>query len=285
MGVISIKKIIFVFSIGLIICIIPIIISCLITLNFFCANVVDEYVEDNAEYGDIYEEVLNKNIKKGNGYVSLSRILYFYLEDDNLTFEEIYIDNLDTVNKRQKPISEICNMDKYSSMDCCSEDSILESGQIDEEQNKPFNAPLEISNMNVTSFFMKQRVVYGKSSVHKGWDFSSNDRTPVYSVCDGVVSSVSFPYISNTINKSGGGGNQIKIKCDVDENINYDVIYMHLYPNSSKVKVGDVVNHWTQIAEVGTTGYSTGSHLHFQVQTDDGKNIDGVSLIDFTKDE
>lgn len=262
-------------------CIIAVIVACLTTMNYFGVNVVDDYVEDNADYVDMYQEVLNKNIKTGNGYVSLSRILYFYLEDDTLTFDEIYSDNLDIVNKKQKTISEVCTMEKYSSMECCTEDSILESGQIDEEQNKPFNAPLKISNMNVTSFFMEQRIVYGNSEVHKAWDFSSPNNEPVYSVCDGVVSYVSFNHSTNAIDTNGGGGNQIKIKCNIDDDTTYEVWYMHLYPNSAKVKVGDVVSHWNQVAEVGTTGYSTGPHLHYQVSID-GKTIDGMSLIDFT---
>ena len=45
----------------------------------------------------------------------------------------------------------------------------------------------------------------------------------------------------------------------------YYVVFAHLYPNSAKVKEGDKVNHWTQVAEVGTTGHSTGVHLHLAV--------------------
>lgn len=258
-----------------------ILIACLTSLDFFSVNITDNYVEYNSEYADMYIEVLNKNVKNGNGYVSLSRILYFYLEDENLTFDEIYIDNLDLSDKKQKTISDVCSMKKYSSMECCTEDFILNSNQNDEEQNKPFNSPLSINNMNVTSFFMEQRVVYDNSEVHKAWDFSSPNKEPVYSVCDGVVSYVSFNHSINAIDINGGGGNQIKIKCNIDDDITYEVWYMHLYPNSAKVKVGDVVSHWDQVAEVGTTGYSTGPHLHYQVSID-GKTIDGMSLIDFT---
>ena len=85
----------------------------------------------------------------------------------------------------------------------------------------------------------------------------------------------------NITNTSAGGGNQIKIKCVIDEDVTYHVLYAHLYPNSAKVKVGDKVKHEQQIAEVGTTGYSTGPHLHFQV-IKDGSNVDGMSLLDFT---
>lgn len=49
----------------------------------------------------------------------------------------------------------------------------------------------------------------------------------------------------------------------------------------AKVKVNDLVKQGQQIASVGTTGYSTGNHLHYQVELN-GNPIDGLSLIDFT---
>ena len=73
---------------------------------------------------------------------------------------------------------------------------------------------------------------------------------------------------------------EISIQCEVGNENSYQVIYGHLYPNSQRVSVGDDVNHWTQIAEVGTTGYSTGSHLHYEVKINN-KLVDGMSLIDF----
>ena len=56
---------------------------------------------------------------------------------------------------------------------------------------------------------------------------------------------------------------------------------MHLYPHSGKVKVNDRVSQGQQIAEVGTTGYSTGNHLHFQVSNSKNNVVDGLSLINF----
>lgn len=45
-----------------------------------------------------------------------------------------------------------------------------------------------------------------------------------------------------------------------------------------------MVYSWQKIATVGTTGYSTGNHLHFQVSLD-SKKIDGMSLIDFINEK
>ncbi len=250
-----------------------------IIMGFFGANVTDDYVENNYEFATIYRNVLNKNLKYGKGYVSLSRILYFYLEDNSLSFEEIYKDNLDTDLNKQTTIYDTCTLDKYKSMSVCKGENIESSNQINVDMNKPFNSPLEISDLNVTSFFMQERIVYGEFDVHGGWDFSSPSETPVYSVCDGIVENVKFNEKQNVINISGGYGNMIKIKCEL-EDITYSVIYGHLFPNSTNLKVGEEVKHWQEIAGVGTTGYSTGNHLHFEVYNDT-KRIDGVSLIDF----
>lgn len=265
---------------GLIIVGIIILVPILMIMDFFGANITDGYVEDNMEYAEQYKSVVNKNLKNNNGYVSLERILYFYLEDENLTFDEIYTDNLDKESKKMLPISDVCELQKYKILDACKDDSLAESGQIDEDQAKPFVPPIDFTSSTITSFFMEQRVVFDKDDIHEAWDIASSAQTPVYSTCDGKVESVSFTQNQNVTDTSNGGGNQIKISCEIND-LTYHVWYAHLYPNSAKVSVGQSVSKGQQIASVGTTGYSTGNHLHYQVSLD-GKTIDGMSLIDFS---
>ncbi|MGM9875707.1 MAG: M23 family metallopeptidase [Bacilli bacterium] len=266
-------------SVGIVIVGLIILIPVLMIMDFFGANITDGYIENNSEYAEQYRSVANKNIKAKKGYVSLERILYFYLADNSLTFDEIYTDNLDKETKKLIPISEVCEIQKYKILDVCKSDALSESGQIDEEQAKPFAPPIEFSSSTITSFFMEERVVFGEANVHKAWDIANSAQTPVYSTCDGKVDSVSFTQTTNVTDTSNGGGNQIKISCDVND-LTYVVWYAHLYPNSAKVKVGDSVSKGQQIASVGTTGYSTGNHLHYQVSLD-GNVVDGMSLIDF----
>ena len=268
---------------GLIIIAIIILVPILMIMDFFGANITDGYVEDNMEYAEQYKSVVNKNFKNNNGYVSLERILYFYLEDESLTFDEIYTDNLDKESKKMLPISDVCELSKYKNFEVCKEENISESGQIDEDQAKPFSPPIDFTSSTITSFFMEQRVVFGKDDVHEAWDIANSAQTPVYSTCDGKVESVSFTQSQNITDTYNGGGNQIKISCEVND-LTYHVWYAHLYPNSAKVSVGNPVTKGQQIASVGTTGYSTGNHLHYQVSLD-GKTIDGMSLIDFSYED
>ena len=249
-------------------------------MDFFGANITDGYVENNSEYSEEYKKVANKYIQANKGYVSLERILYFYLADNSLSFDTIYNDNLDPETKKLLPISEVCTMDKYKVLNVCDDDYISESNQINEEQAKPFAPPINFSSSTITSFFMEERIVYGETDIHSAWDLATSAQAPVYSTCDGTVESVSFPYKTNSINTSDKqGGNTIKISCEVND-LTYKVLYAHLYPNSAKVKTGDSVSKGQILAGVGTTGYSTGNHLHYQV-TLNGNNVDGMSLIDF----
>lgn len=269
-------------STGIVIMALIILIPILMVLDFFGANITDKYVANNSEYASRYKTTLNKYVKTNIGYVPLERILYFALADESLTYDEIYNDNLDSETKRMLPISEVCLIKKYKVLEVCKSDYLSTSGQIDETQNKPFAPPINFTNATITSFFMEERVVYGKANIHSAWDFAASAQTPVYSVCDGTVKVVNFPYSTNSINTNDTqGGNIIKLSCEIDGEITYDVLYAHLFPNSSKVKVGNKVSKGQQLATVGTTGYSTGNHLHFQVSLN-GTRVDGMSLIDFT---
>lgn len=264
---------------GVIALFLVILIAILVALDFFNTLNSDGYVENNMEYAERYRETANKFFKSNKGYVSLERIVYFYNEDENLSFDQLYNDNLDQETKKMKPISEVCSMKQYKSMEVCKEENYKESGQIDEETSKPFNPPVKFADTTITSYFMEERIVFGKSDMHSGWDLAASNNTPVYAVCDGKIKAVSFTQSSNETNTSAGLGNYISLECNVDDVI-YTVKYGHLYPGSSKVLVNQSVSSGTVLAGIGTTGYSTGPHLHYQV-VQDGKNIDGMSLVNF----
>ena len=272
-------------SILTIVFVMVILICILMLFDFFGTKLTKEKVQNNSDYADAYKEVVNNNLK--NGYVPLQRILYFHLEDTNLTIETLYTINQNRKEKKAKDISSVCEDQRLKNMVACSESSLKENEDYLVVSTGHFNFPLD-KNYIVTSFFNEQRTIYGQSNVHSGWDLAVPAQTPVYSVCSGVVEKVNYTQSENIpYDQSGNNvGNMITIKCNEDYNDTYYVLYAHLYPNSSKVKVGDKVNHWTEVASVGTTGHSTGNHLHYQVYNSKWELIDGMQLIDFnfTKD-
>nr|CEH55928.1 Putative peptidase [Xanthomonas citri pv. citri]CEL43304.1 Putative peptidase [Xanthomonas citri pv. citri] len=93
----------------------------------------------------------------------------------------------------------------------------------------------------------------GGSAFHKGVDFHANVGDPVLSVADGVVSYAGV---------RGGYGNVV----EVDHGNGYVTRYAH---NSRLVvKVGDLVRAGQQVARAGSSGRSTGAHVHFEVWAD-----------------
>ncbi|SDY76914.1 Murein DD-endopeptidase MepM and murein hydrolase activator NlpD, contain LysM domain [Modestobacter sp. DSM 44400] len=96
----------------------------------------------------------------------------------------------------------------------------------------------------------------GSSNFHAGLDFGAPSGTPIYVTADGTVTSAG-------LNK-GGCGNLVIVHTAP----NVDTYYAHQVDGGTKVSVGDVVSAGSQIGAVGTTGDSTGNHLHFEVRID-----------------
>jgi len=130
--------------------------------------------------------------------------------------------------------------------------SVMESLLFDrqlENNAVPSRAPVRRSY--ITSGFGTRADPFGRGrAVHKGIDFHASVGDPVMSVADGVVS---FAGVRS------GYGNVI----EVDHGNGYVTRYAH---NSRlTVKVGDLVRAGQQVAKAGSTGRSTGAHVHFEV--------------------
>ena len=256
-----------------------IMICVLMVYNFFGGEITSSgFVEGNIEYSQEYLKTLNQYVKNYDGYVSLSRIIFFYSEDEGLSFNEIYKNNLDEELKTLKPISDVCS-EKYSLYEVCKNDYLESSNQIDEYSYKPFKSPVNFKDIIITSYFGEERIIYDNYDIHYAWDFAAKERTPVYSIGDGKVTKVRFNQKENIINKENGLGNYIEIEYKVEDQI-FKSVYGHLYPNSTKLKEGQTILMGEKIAEIGTTGYSTGNHLDWQLYQNN-ELIDGMDLIDF----
>jgi murein DD-endopeptidase MepM/ murein hydrolase activator NlpD len=93
-----------------------------------------------------------------------------------------------------------------------------------------------------------------KGHRHQGQDLPAAAGTPVVSPHAGTVEAVDF--------QRHGAGNYVVIDSDGE---NYDFVFMHLRTGSISALVGDSVRAGEQIGEVGSTGESSGPHLHFEV--------------------
>lgn len=93
------------------------------------------------------------------------------------------------------------------------------------------------------------------SGYHKGIDLVCDNRT-IYSSCDGVVKTVGWD--------PDGWGRYVRIEEKGSKQIH---IFAHMVRDSVKVEVGQIVSRTTILGTMGTTGNSTGVHLHFQIET------------------
>ena len=90
----------------------------------------------------------------------------------------------------------------------------------------------------------------GRSALHTGLDFSAGQGAPIQAAAGGVVVAQEFhPEYGNMIEIDHGN----------------DLITRYAHASRTLVKKGDLIKRGQKIAEVGTTGRSTGAHLHFEV--------------------
>jgi murein DD-endopeptidase MepM/ murein hydrolase activator NlpD len=119
-----------------------------------------------------------------------------------------------------------------------------------------------ISNKNLKSmtsgFGYRTHPIYKTTHLHAGMDFSSPVGSPIYATGDGIVEAAD--------NLAQGYGNHVVI----NHNYGYKTLYGHMsrfaVKRGQKVKRGDIIGY------VGTTGRSTGNHLHYE-EYRNGKNV------------
>lgn len=130
--------------------------------------------------------------------------------------------------------------------------------------------PYNKRTVRVTSPF-GMRTLAGKTAMHKGIDLVGSDKN-VLAVDSGEV------LFSRMVDKSTGNrtwewGNYICIRTD-DGMLHY---YCHL--ESRAVRIGDKVAKGQVIGKEGSTGYSTGNHLHFEVRDKAGTSVDPSDVL------
>jgi len=103
--------------------------------------------------------------------------------------------------------------------------------------------------------------ITGEDSFHTGADFATPDGTPILAAASGTVTVAEF---------SGGYGGLVVIEHRIDGRT-VATAYAHSWQNGIHVSVGDQVRAGQHIADVGSSGMSTGPHLHFEVR-DGGTN-------------
>ena len=115
-----------------------------------------------------------------------------------------------------------------------------------------------------SSFGKRKHPILGYTKLHTGTDFAAPSGTPIMASGSGTVTRAKW---------CGGGGNCIKIK----HNSTYETIYAHMKSFAKGMKIGRKVRQGEVIGYVGSTGMSTGPHLHYEVIIN-GKKVNSQKL-------
>tara|TARA_Y200000002_G_scaffold361260_1_gene347208 strand:+ start:225 stop:1568 length:1344 start_codon:yes stop_codon:yes gene_type:complete len=115
-----------------------------------------------------------------------------------------------------------------------------------------------------SSYGMRKHPILGYNKMHRGTDFAAPTGTPIMASGSGKVTRARW---------CGGGGNCVKIK----HNSTYETIYAHMKSFARGIKEGKKVKQGQIIGYVGSTGLSTGPHLHYEVIVN-GKKVNSQKL-------
>ena len=210
------------------------------------ANVIIEFARI---YG--FQVDFQRDIRKGDSF----QIMYEVFEDDEgKIFETGNVIFADLILRNQK--NTLYYFDKKNS-----------AGHYDKNGKSVKKAlmktPINGARLS-SSFGMRKHPIDGYNKLHKGTDFAAPLGTPIMASGDGKIIRAKW---------CGGGGNCIKIK----HNSTYSTVYAHMSKFAFGIKSGVRVKQGQIIGYVGSTGKSTGPHLHYEV-IKNGKKINSQKL-------
>lgn len=144
--------------------------------------------------------------------------------------------------------------------------------QKDKLAHIPSIIPIDVKDYTMSSGYGYRRdPVYGSTKFHAGLDFAAKTGIPVYATGDGIV---------EVAERKSGYGNCV----DISHGYNYLTRYAHL--SEILVKPGQSVKRGECIGKVGSTGKSTGPHLHYEVRfKDEPQNPVNYYFMDLTPEQ
>ncbi len=224
----------------------------------------DSFIESK-EY-TITESLFSDGIKNGVSADILVKIISLFSFD--LDFQrDIRVDTVVSISYEFDEIIEtgrlVYNDIKYASIIIDGKQLeyfkfITDDGYIDYFNREGKNVkksilktPLEGARIS-SNFGMRKHPISGFNKMHKGVDFAAPTGTPIYAGGNGII---------EYVGRNGGYGKYIRIR----HNNGYKTAYAHLSNYKNGISKGVRVNQGEVIGYVGSTGNSTGPHLHYEI--------------------
>ncbi len=223
--------------------------------NNLYSAAIEAGIEPNIiiEFARIYgfEVDFQRDIRKGDWF----EILYERFEDDN----EIVKDTGKIIFASMYVNGEEINLYNFQENNELGYYDIKGKSIVKSLMKTPINGARLSS-----SYGMRKHPILGYNKMHRGTDFAAPSGTPIMASGSGTVTRARW---------CGGGGNCVKIK----HNSTYETIYAHMKSFARGIKEGRKVKQGQIIGYVGSTGMSTGPHLHYEVVVN-GKKVNSQRL-------
>lgn len=225
-------------------------------MNSIFSNIINDEQATNNNVTENNEEVNEENVSEISGNISLAENIESLTDENNPI--KMTEGNNNELNNEQENVESASNIASLN-INNQSDEKLDDISYIKKYANiiKPVNGV-------VTSWYGSRKATDIVSAYHKGIDIGASIGTPIYSSMDGEVSLVS---------EYGDYGKHIKIT-------NGEVSILYAHCSKIDVNEGEKIVQGQKIAEVGTTGKSTGPHLHIEIMRDD-RNVDPAQIINF----
>ena len=210
-------------------------------------------VYEVADLNNEETKVYVNTMEEAEGIVSTLKEQYGEIEPD-LVINQIYLDNADEVNE------ETIKLAKQELTNSLQEE-LEEKQEIDSRTvNGIYLAAVPVTGRITSRFGAVESI---RDHTHKGIDIAATRGTPILATASGTVTFAGW---------SSGYGYLVKI----DHGNGVETYYGHC--SKLYVSAGDTVEAGEQIAAVGSTGNSTGNHLHFEIRLD-GKQVNPQTYV------
>ena len=223
--------------------------------NNLYSAAVEAGIEPNIiiEFARIYgfEVDFQRDIRKGDWF----EILYERFEDDN----EVVKDTGKIIYASMYVNGEEINLYNFQYNNESGYYDIKGKSIVKSLMKTPINGARLSS-----SYGMRKHPILSYNKMHRGTDFAAPSGTPIMASGSGTVTRARW---------CGGGGNCVKIK----HNSTYETIYAHMKNFARGIKEGRKIKQGQIIGYVGSTGLSTGPHLHYEVIVN-GKKVNSQRL-------
>ena len=235
----------------------------LVNRNFVDESTVLATLEESSQNVYRVYEVADLNNEETKVYVNsmeeaeemVSTLKEQYSEiEPNLVINQIYLDNVDEVNEENIKLAK-------EALTNSLEQELEEKEKIDSRTvNGIYLAVVPVTGRITSRFGAVESI---RDHTHKGIDIAATRGTPILATASGKVSFAGW---------SSGYGYLVKI----DHGNGVETYYGHC--SKLYVSAGDTVEAGKQIAAVGSTGNSTGNHLHFEIRLD-GKQVNPQTYV------